>query len=165
MEFGNNEIWRAVDGYLNYEISTHGRVRNNKTGRILKPQLGGSINNEYYHVRLFNDFNKKIFKIHRLVCETFNENINNYNCVDHIDRNRFNNFYQNLRWTTLEFNQKNCKIRKDNISGIKGIGFNKKCNKWGARWCEDGKRKSKYFETKDDAINYRKEMEQINGYI
>ena len=36
MNIGNNEVWRAIDGYLNYEVSSHGRVRNSNTGRILK---------------------------------------------------------------------------------------------------------------------------------
>ena len=30
------EQWRLIDGYDNYEISSHGRVRNNKTSRIMK---------------------------------------------------------------------------------------------------------------------------------
>ena len=32
-----NEEWRSIDGYLNYQVSNLGRVRNSKTGRILKP--------------------------------------------------------------------------------------------------------------------------------
>ena len=36
MEFAHNiEVWRMIDNYNNYEISSHGRVRNNKTERIL----------------------------------------------------------------------------------------------------------------------------------
>lgn len=38
MEFGNNEIWRAINGYLNYDISTHGQEKtkrfNNKDDAI-----------------------------------------------------------------------------------------------------------------------------------
>ena len=32
----NQEIWRAINGYINYEVSNHGRVRNSVTGKILK---------------------------------------------------------------------------------------------------------------------------------
>ena len=32
----NIEQWRLIDGYDNYEISSHGRVRNNKTSKIMK---------------------------------------------------------------------------------------------------------------------------------
>ena len=33
----NSEFWLSIDGYLNYEVSWFGRVRNATTGRILKP--------------------------------------------------------------------------------------------------------------------------------
>lgn len=36
--------------------------------------------------------------IHQLVAETFVENPNEYNEIDHIDRNKLNNHYTNLRW-------------------------------------------------------------------
>jgi len=45
----NSEEWAAVDGYKNYQVSWWGRVRNAKTGRILKPQAGG---HGYNHVNL-----------------------------------------------------------------------------------------------------------------
>ena len=35
----NNECWRNISGYLNYQVSNIGRVRNVKTERILKPQI------------------------------------------------------------------------------------------------------------------------------
>ena len=31
-----NECWRSIDGYMNYQVSNVGRVRNVSTGRILK---------------------------------------------------------------------------------------------------------------------------------
>ena len=35
-----NEEWRSIDGFINYQISNLGRVRNANTGRILKPGWG-----------------------------------------------------------------------------------------------------------------------------
>ena len=35
----NIENWRLIDGYDKYEVSSHGFVRNNKTGRILKHSI------------------------------------------------------------------------------------------------------------------------------
>ena len=32
----NVEVWRSIDGYNNYAISSFGRVKNVKTGKILK---------------------------------------------------------------------------------------------------------------------------------
>ena len=31
-----NEEWRSIDGFINYQVSNIGRVRNCNTGRILK---------------------------------------------------------------------------------------------------------------------------------
>ena len=160
MNIGNNEVWRAIDGYLNYEISSHGRVRNNNTGRIKNLQIN---NHGYGQVGLYKNGKETTLRIHRLVCETFNENENNYNVVDHIDRNKLNNFFENLRWTTNEGNQKNRTIGKNNTSGSKGVGHTK--NGWRARWSQDGKHYSKHFANKEDAINHRKEMEALHGYL
>lgn len=33
------EVWKPVEGYPNYSVSSKGKVRNDKTGRILKPSL------------------------------------------------------------------------------------------------------------------------------
>ncbi len=43
----NIEMWRLINGYDNYEVSSHGRVRNNRTMRILK---GGTNHGGYLHV-------------------------------------------------------------------------------------------------------------------
>ena len=33
------EIWKVIEYATNYSVSNLGRVKNNKTGRILKPKL------------------------------------------------------------------------------------------------------------------------------
>jgi hypothetical protein len=76
--------------------------------------------------------------------------------VDHIDNNRLNNNINNLRFATFKENSRNSKIRSDNTSGIKGVTFNKKMNKWMAQIQMDGK--NKYlglYEKFEDAINAR----------
>jgi len=54
-----NEEWRSIDGYLNYQVSNIGRVRNITTGRILKPveTTGG-----YLQVSLMNNNKVKHLK-------------------------------------------------------------------------------------------------------
>ena len=55
----NIEMWRLINSYDNYEVSSHGRVRNNKTMNILKPSLnqGG-----YYQISLHKNGEKKMNK-------------------------------------------------------------------------------------------------------
>jgi hypothetical protein len=162
MNFGNNEIWRAIDGYLNYEVSSHGRIRNSNTGRILKQRM---CNRGYDRACLYKNGEGVNYAVHRLVCIAFNENKNNYNIVDHIDRNTRNNFYENLRWTTNEGNTKNMKTRKTNKSGTQGVSFYKNSKDWVASWSVDRKTHRKCFKNKEDAINHRKEMEALHGYL
>ena len=37
----NVEVWREIDGYDKYAVSSFGRVKNTKTGRILKASDNG----------------------------------------------------------------------------------------------------------------------------
>ena len=51
----NLEHWASIDGYLNYDVSWWGRVRNATTARILKGSLNAG---GYFVVGLVN--NRKI---------------------------------------------------------------------------------------------------------
>jgi hypothetical protein len=62
------EEWKAVSGYENYEVSSHGRVRNAKTGRIIAKGIEG----KYRGVNLCAKGKpKRQVGVHRLVLETF----------------------------------------------------------------------------------------------
>ena len=50
--------------------------------------------------------------------------------VDHIDGNKTNNKIENLRAATKSQNQHNSKINKNNKSGVKGVCWDKRKNKW-----------------------------------
>lgn len=77
----NQEIFMATEN-INYEISIFGRVRNAKTGKILKPSPMGS---GYPDVSLSLDGKKTNHKIHQLVAKAFIENPHGYPSVDHIE--------------------------------------------------------------------------------
>ena len=127
----NIEVWRLVDNYNNYEISSHGRIRNNKTDRILMQSNAG---NEYKQINLSKDGVKKKYRIHSLVAHAFCENPNNYPCVDHISRDKSNNMFTNLRYVTKSMNSRNMSTRDDNISGKNGVTKNTSRNTWRVRW-------------------------------
>jgi hypothetical protein len=97
------EEWRVIGGFDNYSISSLGRVRNDRTGRILKPQLGNYIG--YLHVSLHNG-GPHAKAIHKLVAAAFLGDSNGLE-VNHIDRNRHNNNVHNLEYTTHSANQRN----------------------------------------------------------
>ncbi len=84
----NIEQWRLIDGYDNYEISSHGRVRNNEKSKIMKSNL---IRTGYQQIGLNKNGKKKYFLVHRLIGFAFLEKNEEDIEVDHIDHNRSNN--------------------------------------------------------------------------
>jgi len=157
----NQEVWKTIDGYNNYEVSSFGRIRNNNTFKILKQ----SINSRgYYYISLSCNSRKKSFRVARLIAFAFCENNDNNNEVDHIDRDKNNNHYLNLRWVSKSINCKNKNLQSNNTSNYRGVSFEKDSNKWMALWNVNKKRMKKRFDNKEDAIAYRKLMEQQNEY-
>jgi hypothetical protein len=59
--------------------------------------------------------------------------------IDHINGDTFDNKIENLRECSKSQNQQNRKIDTNNLSGVKGVGWCKKKNKWRARIIVDGK--------------------------
>ena len=102
----NREQWASIDGYLNYEISWWGRVRNATTGRILKAGRSGS---GYLTVALYREGKMKSHSVHVLVAREWVSNPDGKRCVDHMDNDRHNNNWVNLRYATQAENNRNTK--------------------------------------------------------
>lgn len=84
-----------------------------------------------------------------------------YKYYDHEDRNELNNRKYNLRKCTPSQNSMNRNRQSNNTSGIIGVSWDKKSNKWHARIKIDGKtRHLGYFVDKRDAIIVRLKAEQ-----
>lgn len=165
----NIEQWFLTNGHNKYEISSFGRVRNNKTDRILKPRVNDQ---GYKQVTLYNRGQKKTYLVHILVAEAFCEKEDGCTVVDHIDRCKTNNMFNNLRWTTHSGNNRNRNKLKNNTSGTPGVNFNNVKKYWRARIINnEGKRLSKEFSTLkyhdalDRAILWRKQKEEEFGYL
>ena len=138
MELSNRENWRSIDGYLNYEVSDVGRIRNVNTGKILKQYFASS---GYYKVSLCGKGKVKQCFVHKLVAREFIENLSNKPIADHIDGHKTNNCVSNLRWATKSENNMNQKPQqKAKYSRYKGVSFHKLANKWRAYVNKNGKR-------------------------
>jgi hypothetical protein len=107
----NNEIWKEINNFSNYEISNYGNLKNKNTKKILQP----SIKSGYLCISLTdNNGIIKAVKIHRLVALNFIPNAENKETVNHVNHNRLDNNINNLEWmTTIEQNNHKRKCKKE----------------------------------------------------
>ncbi len=138
----NSERWGSINGYLNYEVSWFGRVRNATTGRILRARV---CSQGYYRVNLSIGGKLKTHTIHQLVAREWVKNPGEKPFVDHIDGDRANNHHENLRYATYAENARNKSKRANTTSKYYGVCFCKKINKWTAQIQIEGKRKNLGF--------------------
>ena len=88
-----------------------------------------------------------------------------YRQIDHINRNGLDNRRENLRIASQAANVHNSKICSRNISGCKGVGWDKKGKKWLAYITAYGKRHHLgLFSNFDDAVHARKRGERVHWY-
>jgi hypothetical protein len=149
----NVEVFRSVDGYENYVVSSFGNVKNMKNDKILKTRLnrGG-----YLIVDLYENAKRKTHKIHRLVANAFLDNPDDKLCVDHKDNNKTNNYISNLRFATTKENSRNRKLSSRNTSNVKGVCWHKRVKKWCAQIKIDGiSVHIGYYDDLDDARTAR----------
>ncbi len=109
------EKWLQVPGFERYLVSNTGRLISTVRGKAkeLKPQqdaLG------YLHFRLYPEDGRfgsyspkrgirpKLYKIHRLVLETFNPTEDTTLQVNHISGDKTDNRLNNLEWVTHSYN-------------------------------------------------------------
>jgi len=162
----NEEIYAELKNYSKYLISNKGNIKCKFSGKVLKKNIGS---HGYFTIYLSDDDNiKKQYLIHRLVCLTFLENLENKTIVDHIDCNTLNNDVNNLRYVTKSENAQNSKIPINNKTSYKGLSFNKRINKYEAYINLHGKKYHLgYFKKFDDAkmARYRKACEMFGDYM
>ena len=95
--------------------------------------------------------NKSVLCMHQLLCGV--------GC-DHINRKRYDNRKANLRLCTQQLNMQNRSIGINNTSGVIGVSYSKKYNKWCAYINYFKKRiYLGYFDNKTDAIVARLKAE------
>jgi len=123
------ENWIKIKRFENYEISTNGKVRNEKS--IIKPIF----KNGYNYVIL--DGKQKM--LHKLMASMFLDfhYIGKEFVITHKDKNKLNNKLSNLKITS----RRDVLVKKENsTSKYTGVSFNKKSCKWTSEIYVKGKR-------------------------
>lgn len=88
------EVWKEINEEPQYSVSNMGRIKNNKTNRLLRPDK----NKKYESIQLAK---RKHYYIHRLVYCTFNDDYDlDGFVIDHLDSNTHNNRLDNLEKVT-----------------------------------------------------------------
>ena len=126
------EEWKQIQEYPNFEVSNHGRVRNTEKDKVISNSRN---KHGYYTLHLAKDGIQKTHNLHSLVARYFVPNPFRLIVVDHIDRNRLNNLYSNLRFCTQQQNARNISSRVGGTSCYKGVSFIKQTQKWRAALC------------------------------
>lgn len=104
------EKWKLIPGFTNYEASTCGRIRNNKTGRIRKLTLGLD---GYLVVNIKKPgVKEKVEKVHRMVAMTLIPNPENKPTVNHKIHETTNNNISNLEWASYSEQASHSRKRK-----------------------------------------------------
>jgi hypothetical protein len=106
------ESWKIIKGFDNYAVSTFGRVRNIKTGKILSPF---TTKNGYQMVNPSRGGISCKLYVHRLVAEAFIPIVDTNLQVNHINGNKSDNRLDNLEWCTSSENH----LHRSRILGIK----------------------------------------------
>ena len=151
----DNERWKPIKEFEDlYQISDYGRVKSKSRrggGGLLKasPNMVG-----YPVVQLRNKGQDIRMTVHRLVALHFIDEVEGKDIVDHIDRNRQNNHYTNLRWVT---HTENCNNHAPSVGYIcNTLDIVQEKEYRGYRAGID--KKNKRFKVYEDAVQWLEEM-------
>lgn len=120
-------------------------------------------NTSYLQIRIFS----KLYLAHRLAWFLY-YGVWPSNQVDHLDGNGENNAIWNLRDKPNYLNGRNCRMSKNNTSGVNGVYFHKQTRKWIAEghYTENGLNKKTYlgvYSLLEDAEKARLDWEELLG--
>lgn len=111
-------------------------VRNFKRGKALAGSHSTCTDREGY---LVVGIDSKLYRAHRVIW-LYKTGYWPKNDIDHIDRDKANNRFSNLRDVTRAENKQNQVAKKGSKSGVKGVSWDDKRKHWSAEITVNGKR-------------------------
>jgi hypothetical protein len=119
MEFKPISDIPGYEEFTNYILNIAGELRNRKTGRTLtwRSDTKGYLIHSLKQVPA----TPKFIKQHRAICCLFKPNPLNLPEVDHINREPWDNSFDNLQWATRSDQNCNRGIMRNNTSGEQNI--------------------------------------------
>jgi hypothetical protein len=85
--------------------------------------------------------------------------------IDHIDGDRLNNRWSNLRLVSHAVNGRNAVLKSSNTSGANGVSYRPDRGKWRARIMVDGREKSLgHFDSYREAVEARRAAQGRYGF-
>lgn len=137
------------------------RWRYARKGREARSIAGSKTKQEYIRVKVFG----KCYLAHRIIWEMHNGKIPEGIEIDHINHIRNDNRIENLRIVSRVENCRNMSKSKVNSSGVTGVCWSAKENKWHASIYNKGKNiHLGYFLNMDDTVRVREQAEVKLGY-
>ena len=133
MKVNKMEVWKVVDGFKDYSVSSMGHVKRTtygrglaRAGRVLKLRL---TKDGYLYVSLYGS---KKLRVHRMVAKAFVSNPKHKPEVHHRDKKKTHNIPRNLMWVTRSEHEK-LEKKSWHLSG-RGVHFIARLGKWAAQY-------------------------------
>jgi len=143
---------------FDYNPKTGDMIWKQIRGRVKGGDVAGCLDNATGYIRI--GINGGYCLAHRLVW-LFVYGYFPEHGLDHINRNKTDNRIENLREASQQCNLRNCKIHKNNKSGVKGVSWHSDRAKWRVAICVNKKNSQLgYFDDFYEAVCHRLAAEQ-----
>ena len=150
-----------VRDLFNYDLETGIVTQKIRTSKRVKiGDVVGSRSHGYLRVTI----DSRQYKLHRIIWLWMTGRWPDPE-IDHKNHIKSDNWWSNLREVTHKENHKNQKLPKNNTSGVCGVSWVKRDEKWQALIMVNGKDKHLgYFDKQEDAVAAREIAEAKYGF-